>query len=428
MMLLLDTLSALFQWSYVFLFFWILRSFLPLRKPLPLQILAFWVSSVLSCMIIYPQDTVNLLGTLVGFIAYVIIFGCGRWVEKLSAVLIFYPPLVAINFLMQDISCRLFFSITGFGNPDTGWTAHQELISQAFYAIALLGRMLFWLGAWLLLRKYLKQMRAQLTSKMWLMVDALMLTAFVAIISIILATPEPPLLDYPVCIVTVFSCFGCVYLTAYICNTMQAEHHARELELQQANLKDRLQEEARVRSIYHDMKNHLLILQGQTGATEDVHQSVKELQREMETYENYYHTGTPFLDLIIRDKSRVAREHQVDFNVNIQFSAWDFLQPLDISTIFGNALDNALEACDKLPVDERLITLKVSRVRNMLVIMVENSARAADVRIGKTEKDHFLHGFGLSNMKKAAEKYDGNCITTMENGLFTLKIVIPIPE
>lgn len=424
----LDILAALLNWSYAFLFFWILRSFLSLKKPLILQLLAFAESSVFSLMIIYPQDIVNLAGALLAFFAYVLLFGRGKWVEKLSAILIFYPALIAVNYLTQDVASRLFFSLTGFENPDLGWTNQQLLISSVFYLVSSLLRLLFWAGAWLALRKYLQQMKAQLTTKMWLIVDTLMLAAFVAILVIVCSVPKTPLLAYPVCIASVFTSFGCIYLVSYIYSTVQSEYHTKELQLQQSYLKDRLQEEERVRSIYHDMKNHLLLLEEQTKNSVETSQSIIALQKEIEEYENYYHTGNLSLDIIIREKSRLAREKQVDFSANLHFEYGNFLQPLDISTIFGNALDNALEACEKLPAGERLITLKAARVHDFLVIMLENSMEKNAPASGRTSKDPFLHGFGLSNMKKAAEKYDGQCTAKAEKGIFTLKFVIPIPE
>ena len=76
----------------------------------------------------------------------------------------------------------------------------------------------------------------------------------------------------------------------------------------------------------------------------------------------------------------------------------------------------------------RLITVRANRVRNMLVIIVENNTASTSPETkGTTKKDTFAHGFGLPNLKNAIKKYDGQCNTKLENGMFTLKIVIPIP-
>lgn len=104
------------------------------------------------------------------------------------------------------------------------------------------------------------------------------------------------------------------------------------------------------------------------------------------------------------------------------------MEPLDISTIFGNAIDNAIEACEKLAEDQRLITVKAECVRDMLLITIENSTLTEVQPMERTTKqDHFLHGFGISNIKNAVEKYGGQCSFRQEDGTYRLKILIPIP-
>lgn len=200
-----------------------------------------------------------------------------------------------------------------------------------------------------------------------------------------------------------------------------------QLQQQYAYYQDKLKDEERIRSIYHDMKNHLLVLEGSQG-TEATRQMAQELRAQIADYENYIHTGNSFLDIIIRDKAEKAREKHIDFSAFIDFSGVDFIEPLDISTLFGNGIDNAIEASEKLPEDQRVILIKAGQVQNFVSILIENNCvgePAADSRTAKTDK--FLHGFGIANMQKAAEKYGGTCTTTQTDGKFTLKILLPVP-
>ena len=246
--------------------------------------------------------------------------------------------------------------------------------------------------------------------------------------TIIYFMPTDPLIVYPICGTSIFSSFGCIYLASYICNSMQTTYRARELEKKQAYYQERMEEEERVRSIYHDLKNHLLVLQAQAKNGQEVQSSVTALLEQISEYENYYHTGNDFLDMVIRDKASAARKKQIDFSSNISFADSSFIDPLDISTLFGNALDNAIEASEKLPKENRLITVKAGRIRDMLVITVENNTLPALSSSQKTTKaDPFLHGFGLSNIRKAAERYGGECSIRTDHEMFTLKILIPIP-
>lgn len=229
---------------------------------------------------------------------------------------------------------------------------------------------------------------------------------------------------------------GFILLFLYLKNYYNIRDKAKQdqmmleqLKRQFAYYQDKQKDEERVQSIYHDMKNHLLILQAQAGNGHELQKSIRELQNQIQEYENYYHTGNEFLDIIIRDKAKKAQEEQIDFSVNIYLEDGSFIEPLDISTIFGNALDNAIEASEKLPVDQRLITVKADRVRDMMVILVENNTLPdCSVQIATTKKDTFIHGFGIPNIKNAVEKYGGQCSIKTENGVYTLKIVIPISE
>lgn len=425
----LDILSMLLNLNYNFVFFLMIHTFLPLRKNWLVRILAFFACNFLSSVIIYSNDLANLLGALLGIIAYITIFHCGHWARKITAILVFYPALIAVNYFMQNIGQECFFFVTKAPiAPSLGWTEEQYIISSAFYMLSSLLRLLFWVLSWQILRKYLQHITSNLTVKMWFMVDALMLAPLVAIFTIIYFMPENPLIVYPICAASIFSSFGCIYLASYICNSVQTAYYVQELEMKQTYYHDRMNDEERIRSVYHDMKNHLLVLERQTSSKETARMA-EMLQREIEMYEDYVHTGNDILDIILKEKSELARKKHISFSVTADLNDINFMEPLDISTIFGNSLDNAIEAGEKLPDGQGVILMKAGKVQNFLSILLENNCEEDNSpdRKRTTKKDVFLHGFGIANMKKAVAKYKGQLITKCENGTFTLKILIPIP-
>jgi len=231
--------------------------------------------------------------------------------------------------------------------------------------------------------------------------------------------------------------FGCLLLLMflYLKNSSYLKHQretaqqkVRELEAIHAYYEQKLKDEERVRAIYHDFKNHLLILQGEKKGSEPLQEMTEYLQKQISDFENYQRTGNPFLDTIISDKAKKANEQGIDFSAVIQFESGSFLAPLDISTIFGNAIDNALEASMTLPQDQRLITIKAGRIHDMLVIVFKNHVLPEKNQGTDTgKKDLFLHGFGLKNIRQAVEAYDGQMTVSQDQSAFILKIVIPIP-
>lgn len=201
-----------------------------------------------------------------------------------------------------------------------------------------------------------------------------------------------------------------------------------QLQQQFAYYQEKLKDEEKVRSVYHDMKNHLLVLQRQINSPETA-EMVEKLQSQVAMYEDYEHTGNDILDIILKEKSETAREKHIALSVTADLNDVDFIEPLDVSTIFGNGLDNAIEASEKLPEEQRAILVKAGRVQNFFSVLIENSClqNREYTKQRTTKSDDFLHGFGISNMRKAAEKYDGQLTIKCENEKFTLKILIPIP-
>ena len=226
-----------------------------------------------------------------------------------------------------------------------------------------------------------------------------------------------------------------VILLVYIKNYLSLREQEKQDKIQIAQLQqqyayyqDKQKDEERIRSIYHDMKNHLLVLEGSRG-TDETRKMAQELRSQIADYENYIHTGNDFLNVIIRDKAEKARAKHIDFSAFIDFSGIDFIEPLDISTLFGNGIDNALEASEKLSEEQRVILIKAGKVQDFVSILIENNCSDEEITGSRTTKsDDFLHGFGISNMKKAAEKYDGTCTTMQENGKFTLKVLLPVSK
>lgn len=219
----------------------------------------------------------------------------------------------------------------------------------------------------------------------------------------------------------------------YYFETKEIEHNSKmnmaQLQMQFAYYKNRQEDQIKVRELYHDMKNHLLVLQNHL-ETEQKEKYIRNMLLDVKGFENYTETGNEFLDCIINEKQKVAISKEIDFQVEINFSEADFLNPMDICTIFSNAIDNAIEACEKISdPEQRLITVKAKKIRNFLSIAFENNTSSTIIlenQMIKTSKiDKHLHGFGLNNIRKAVEKYQGDYRIKTGTGRFILYLVIP---
>lgn len=414
----------------------VICTILPLRQHPVWKILAVFPFFLLATVVVYLNDPVNLFFSLLGFIIYIFLFHQGKWSKKTAGILIFYPLVIAVNFLQQNLFSDLFFAVSHAPSPRSdengvivNWSRQVCLLSSGFWTISQIMRLLFWVGVMLFLRRYKEQITSEkIKERTWLLADALMLVSTVAVLTAICFISTDNAIVYPLCVVAVVASLGGVTLVAYMSRSEQIAREAQRLLQQHAYYEEKLKEEERVRSVYHDMKNHLLILE-HAGAGAQAEEAVSKLQEQIAAYEDYVHTGNGILDIILKEKSAAAREKQIDFSAAADLHGMDFLEPLDISTIFGNGLDNAIEASEKLPEEQRVILVKAGRVQNFLSVLIENNCPAnMEVKKGRTsKKDEFFHGFGISNMQKAVGKYGGQLNAGCANGRFSLKILIPIP-
>lgn len=131
--------------------------------------------SYLADSIIYSNDAGSLFGTMFLFFLYVLLFYRGTFMEKLSVMLVFYPALIAINYLMLDTGVRLFKIVTQASYEEALQSSTLMLTSTAIHTVSLLLRLLFWIGAWLVLRRFLEKIPSHLNIKTWLIIDMLIL-------------------------------------------------------------------------------------------------------------------------------------------------------------------------------------------------------------------------------------------------------------
>lgn len=203
------------------------------------------------------------------------------------------------------------------------------------------------------------------------------------------------------------------------------------LEVQKEHYESLSESNREIRKIKHDMKNHIYVMRElyRSGSLDELENYMTEISDKLELADTSIHTGNEIADAIISEKSRKAEEY------GIRFTADGILPDLemsatDICTVFSNTLDNALEAVRRLPEDKRRIELDIRRSGNFLYIsernMTDGKVRIQDNSIVTSKTDNVNHGFGIINIKEAAERYGGSVNISVTDNLFHLEIMIPI--
>ncbi len=183
---------------------------------------------------------------------------------------------------------------------------------------------------------------------------------------------------------------------------------------------------------YHDLKHQIAALRAEPDAAAR-NQWLDEMEADIKAYEAQNKTGSSVLDTLLTSKSLYCQKHQIDLTVVADGKQLSFLSVMDICTIFGNALDNAIECELKIENKlKRMIHLTVTGQKQFLLLQVENYCpEDLEYRGGlpvTTKKDRANHGFGLKSIQQTAKKYGGTTAVGTEDEWFVLKVLIPLPE
>ena len=181
---------------------------------------------------------------------------------------------------------------------------------------------------------------------------------------------------------------------------------------------------------YHDLKHQINLLK--SGAdSEKSGEYLEQMEREIKIYETQNKTGNKVLDTILTSKSMHCQRHGIELKFMGEGQLLNFMEDMDISALFGNMLDNAIESVVKIKEREkRLIALHVIQDKQFIRIRTENyceeNVQFQDGLPITTKKDKRFHGYGMKSMKKIVEKYGGSVVADKKDNWFELKILIPM--
>ena len=210
--------------------------------------------------------------------------------------------------------------------------------------------------------------------------------------------------------------------------------------------------------IRHDMKNHIIGLQSlidNLGWDEKSNKFNCEIC--LRQTRNYLHrladaggieysdelTGKSIIDALLYYKHKQAKDNHIHWECDVHIPSECPIDDFDLCVIFGNLLDNALEACLKMsPADDRFINIHAHIVKKCLLIEITNSAEmitspAKEVKQSDNVNNHIRsnndtkqlgymkHGIGLRNVKDTIDKYNGTLDIGADDNIFRISILLP---
>lgn len=184
-----------------------------------------------------------------------------------------------------------------------------------------------------------------------------------------------------------------------------------------------------IRSLRHDMKNHILHLEALLAKENcaDARQYLNAMAAGLQSPAEYVSTRNEEIDSLLNYKIKLAERllNTVDYRIHIPKDLeW---QSFDNNVILGNLLDNAIEAAAQS--ERKILNLEIRAVRGMLLIHVANSYSGTIKREGalfSSTKEGGEHGIGLQNVRHMVEKQNGEIAITYSNGLFEVEVMLYI--
>lgn len=419
-------LSAITSLPFGALIFLIVKQFLPLRKEHPfLKIIEIALITLPSSIIIYPEEATGILTAFLLLFIILLVFHKQSLFMKFSTVILIFPLITAVSYLLEDFSYMIWLHVF-----NKNMSSIEETVLHWFFIML---KIPIWYGIYRCIKIWIPSAIRDMPRRMWLLIDMISLASFVGIVTAIYSvTIHTAYLAYPACFASLVSTLGCCYLCSYMVRTLRTEMQLETYQYRQAYYQEVEAGQQAVRGLRHDMKNHLNIVSTllRQKDYENADKYLNELNDNFAPSTNAYCPNST-VNAVLNVKEQAAIDHDISCTFQVDLPEALHIDDVDLCSLLSNTLDNAIEACVKIPEsDDRFITLKTRCTNGYFSYEIVNSKTNEIMENGgkyETDKaDKALHGIGLGNVRRIVEKYSGDMQIDYSEDTFTAVILIPL--
>ena len=191
-----------------------------------------------------------------------------------------------------------------------------------------------------------------------------------------------------------------------------------------------INKETETRRFRHDLKAHITVLHelAKENNKRTLEEYLCKMEENAEFYKTMSYTGNVEADAVINSLCQVMREKDIDFHYDGVFVMPEAVSSFDICTILYNLLSNAIEACDKAVSGKKSADLHIEYGNNHMYILITNTCDLPDMpnasMLRSDKKDTLNHGFGISNVRRTVDKYNGVFKQSVINNIFRSEVII----
>ena len=178
----------------------------------------------------------------------------------------------------------------------------------------------------------------------------------------------------------------------------------------------------------HDYRNHIQNMKNRLDSDSgELSQYLDALADDLTEADTLIRTGNVMADALLSGKLAAAQAKGIALHVKAQIPKGLAMSDVELCALLGNLIDNAMEACEKLPENERFLRVYIDRFKGQFYLSVQNSSPAVVREKGsfRTTKSG-THGFGLFRIDRIAKKYNGYVNRQYEEGIFATELMIPM--
>lgn len=182
-----------------------------------------------------------------------------------------------------------------------------------------------------------------------------------------------------------------------------------------------------VKELKHDIENQFSVLNGlmKSGDNAAAMQYLDKLNSYVRTANRICYTGNNVIDSIVNIKGSLAQTYGIESICKVNIITSIKADELELCRIIGNGLDNAIEGCQRVDVQNKHICFSISEDREKLMIVISNTSDEVDTTaLSSTKKEKGLHGIGISSIKSSVERLDGLVKFDYADGIFKLNIMV----
>lgn len=411
---------------------------LPKRTHYPARFLLWFVLMVLLAAV-YPTGNNNAIFNALMFSVF--------FIATLPAILFCYHIKLQnaifcgiAGYTVQHITSIIYTvvcTLGGFGNAIQIYSSSTA--SFDFFSVVIFLEV-YMLVYWIMYRIFGRQIRREdaiaQRSPVYLLLMTLMLLVEVLLSTIVTE-------QYSATMVVRY--YLCASLTNLLCSLMILAflfetllHKAAELDLrvlQQMQEQERRQYQLSKETIdiinikCHDMKHQIHNIRKAESIQSE---ALREIQHSISIYDSFVKTENEALDVILAEKGLYCQHHGISINCMIDGHRLDFMRDVDIYSLFGNILDNAIHSVLELSEDKRCISLSV-KARDRLLVINSHNYYEGEIKLKNglpqsSRQDTGYHGFGVRSIQQTVNKYNGHVTFDTKDNIFDISIMFPLSD